>query len=149
MTKPWLRVSSSGDGHVLVQASGGNPTLHTKFSWDASVSGINVAPNPPKSFDLKKQCTTHTSSFRESGQFTDKPCEQEEIWVRFSSLTQSCPTPCNPMDCNMPGFSVHHQLLELTQTHVHRISDAIQPSHPLSSPSPSAFNLSQYQGLFQ
>ena len=53
------------------------------------------------------------------------------------------------MDCSMPGFPVHHQLPELTQTYVHRISDAIQPSHPLSSPSPPAFNLSQHQGLFQ
>ena len=53
------------------------------------------------------------------------------------------------MDCSTPGFPVHHQLLEPTQTHVHRIGDAIQPSHPLSSPSPPAFNLSQHQGLFQ
>ena len=53
------------------------------------------------------------------------------------------------MDCSMPGFPVHHQLLELTQTHVHQVSDAIQPSHPLSSPSPPTFNISQHQGLFQ
>ena len=53
------------------------------------------------------------------------------------------------MDCSMPGFPVYHQLWELTQTHVNRVSDAIQPSHPLSSPSPPAFNLSQHQGLFQ
>ena len=53
------------------------------------------------------------------------------------------------MDCSMPGFPVHHQLLELAQTHVHQVSDAIQPSHPLSSPSPPAFSLSQHQGLFQ
>ena len=56
---------------------------------------------------------------------------------------------CDSMDCGMPGFSVHHQLLELAQTHIHWVSDAIQPSHPLSSPSPPALNLSQYQGLFQ
>ena len=56
---------------------------------------------------------------------------------------------CNPMDCNTTGFPVHNQLLELAQTHVHGVSDAIQPSHPLSSPSPPAFNLSQHQGLFQ
>ena len=54
-----------------------------------------------------------------------------------------------PMDCSTPGFPVHHQLLELAQTHVHRVGDAIQPSHPLSSPSSPAFNLSQHQGLFQ
>ena len=69
--------------------------------------------------------------------------------VQFSSVTQSCPTLCNPMDCNMPGLPVHHQLLEFIQTHVHRVSEAIQPSHPLSSTSPPAFNLSHHQSLFQ
>ena len=70
-------------------------------------------------------------------------------WCHFSSVAQSCPTLCNPMDCNIPRFTIHHQLLELAQTHVHLVSDAIQPSHPLSSPSPPVFNLSQHQGLFQ
>ena len=69
-------------------------------------------------------------------------------FVQFSSVTQSCSTLCNPMDCSMPGFPVHHQLPELTQTHVHQVSDAIQPFHPLSSPSPPTLNLSQHQGLF-
>ena len=68
---------------------------------------------------------------------------------RFSSVAQSCPTLCNPMDCSTPSLPVHHQLLELAQTHIHWVNDAIQPSHPLSSPSPPAFNLSQDQGLFQ
>ena len=67
----------------------------------------------------------------------------------FSSVTQLCLTLCDPMDCSTPGFPVHHQLLELTQTHVHWLSDAIQPSHSLSSPSPPAFDLSQHQGLFK
>ena len=66
-----------------------------------------------------------------------------------SSVAQSCPTFCDPMHCSTPGLPVHHQLLEFTQTHLHRVSDVIQPSHPLSSPSPPAFNLSQQQGLFQ
>ena len=68
---------------------------------------------------------------------------------QFNSAAQSCPTLCDPMDCSTPSFPVHHQLLELTQTHVHRVGDAIQPPHLLSSPSPPAFNLSQPQGLFQ
>ena len=68
---------------------------------------------------------------------------------QFSSVTQSCLTFCDPMDCSMPGLPVHHQLPEFTQTHVHWVSDAIQPSHPLSSPSPPAFNLSQHQDLFK
>ena len=69
--------------------------------------------------------------------------------VQFSLLHQSCLTPCDPMDCSTPGFPVHHQLVELAQTHVHRVGDAIQPPHPLSSPSPPTFNPSQHQGLFQ
>ena len=69
--------------------------------------------------------------------------------ISVSSVAQSCPTLCNPMDCSVPGLPVHHQLLEFTQTHVHWVCDAIQPSHSLSSPSPSALNLSQHQGLFQ
>ena len=68
--------------------------------------------------------------------------------VQFSLVPQSCPTLCDPLDCGTPGLPVHHQLPGLTQTHVHRVSDAIQPSHPLSSPSP-AFNLFQHQGVFQ
>ena len=69
--------------------------------------------------------------------------------VQFSSVSQSRPTLCNPMDCSMSGLPVHHQLSEFTQTHVHWVGDAIQPSHPLSSPSPPAFTLSQHQGLFK
>ena len=69
--------------------------------------------------------------------------------VQFSSVAQSCPTVCDPMDCSMPGLPAHHQLSELAQTHVHRVGDAIQPSHLPSSPSPPASNLSQHQGLFQ
>ena len=89
--------------------------------------------------------------------FTPSTCKMG-YWASFlpprsltganSSVAQSCPTVCNPMDCSTPGFSVHHQFLDLAQTHVHRVGDAIQPSHPLSSPSPPAFNLSQHQGLF-
>ena len=67
----------------------------------------------------------------------------------FSSVAQSCPNLGNPMDCSMPNFPVPHQLLELAQTHVHQVGDAIQPSHPLTSPSPPTFNPSQHQGLFQ
>ena len=69
--------------------------------------------------------------------------------VQFSLVAQSCPILCDPMDCSTPGFPVHHQLLELAQTHVHTVGDAIKQSHPLSSPSPPTFNLSQHQGLFQ
>ena len=68
--------------------------------------------------------------------------------VQFSSVAQLCPTLCDPMNRSMPGLPAHHQLSQFTQTHVHRVSNAIQPSHPLSSPSPPAPNPSQHQSLF-
>ena len=68
--------------------------------------------------------------------------------VQFSSVAQSCPTLCDPKNSSTSGFPIHHQLAEVTQTQVHRLGDAIQPSHPLSSPSPPAPNPSQHQGLF-
>ena len=71
------------------------------------------------------------------------------VSVQFSSVTQLCPTLCDPMNCSTPGLRVHHQLPEFTQTHIHQVGDAIQPSHPLSSPSPPAPNPSQHQSLFQ
>ena len=71
------------------------------------------------------------------------------LHVQFSSVIQSCPTLCDPMDCSTPGFPVHRQLPDLTKTHVYHVGDAIQPSHPLSSPPPPTFNLSQQQGLFK
>ena len=74
---------------------------------------------------------------------------KNKILVQFSSVAQSCPTLSDPMNHSTPGLPVHHQLPEFTQTHIHRVSDAIQSSHPLSSPSPPALNPSQHQSLFQ
>ena len=71
------------------------------------------------------------------------------IDIQFSSVTQPCPTVCYPMNCSTPGLPVYNQLPEFTQTHIHWVGDAIQPSHPLSSPSPPALNPSQHQRLFQ
>ena len=72
-----------------------------------------------------------------------------KLAYHFSSVAQLCPTLCNPMNRSTPGLPVHHQLPEFTQIHVHQVSDAIQPSHPLSSPSSLAPNPSQHQSLFQ
>ena len=83
----------------------------------------------------KKQCNHHMT-------------QQFHSLVQFSPVAQSCPTLCDPMNRRTPGLPVHHQLPESTQTNVHRVGDAMQPSHPLSSPSPPALNLSQHQGLF-
>ena len=77
------------------------------------------------------------------------PCVAQNSPLTVSSVNQSCLTLCDPMDCSTPGLPVHHQLLELTQAHVLRVSDAIQPVHPLSSPSSSACSLSQHQGIFK
>ena len=84
------------------------------------------------------------------------PLPDREAWqatvfslVQFSSVAQLCPTLCDPMDCSTPGLPVYHQLPEFIQTNVHGVGDAIQLSHPLLSPSPPTFNLSQHQGLFQ
>ena len=92
---------------------------------------------------------------RSSTWLINPPIIQGFMWpflsssVQFSSVAQSCPTLCDPMNHSTPGLPVHHQLSESTQTHIHWVSDAIQPSHPLLSPSPPALNLSQHQGLFQ
>ena len=83
--------------------------------------------------------------FLKSWSLTESPSRAQSV----SSVAQSCPALCDPMDCSMPGFPVYHQLPELAQTHVHQVSDAIQPFCPLPSPSPPTFNLSQHQGLFQ
>ena len=90
-------------------------------------------------------------SYREQTDQTFLPLvySKNNTMVSVSSVAQSCLTLCDPMNHNRPGLSVHHQLPEFTQTHVHWVGDAIQPSHPLLSPSSPALNLSQHQGLFQ
>ena len=91
---------------------------------------------------IKEVATTFTSE-------GEKYCSCCHWLFQFSSVAQSCPTLCDPMNHSTPGLPVHHQLPEFTQTHVHRVSDAIQPSHPLSSNSPPALNPSRHQSLFQ
>ena len=102
-------------------------------------------PNP----GMEHLCLTFAIA---NGFFTTRATWEAPVHIciyQFSSVAQLCPTLCNPMDCSTPGFPVHHQLLEPTQTHVLRFGDAIQPSHLLSSSSSPALNLSQYQSLFQ
>ena len=83
---------------------------------------------------------------RKAGMLAQATCNTFLAQFKFSSVSQSCLTLCDPMDCSTPGLPVHHQLPELAQTHVHWVSDAIQPSRPLLSSSPPAFNLAQHQG---
>ena len=104
-----------------------------------------------KSYYIPQNDHQETLYVQESIMYTGKtlPKESMKFHDQIRSVTQSCPTLCDPMNLSTPGLPVHHQLSEFTQTHVHRVSDAIQPSHPLSSPSPLAPNPSQHQSLFQ
>ena len=99
---------------------------------------------------LKESDYYRVAIFSNAGKKNPSPAPPEGktlLLLLFSSVAQSCLTLFDPMDCSTPGFPVHHELPELTQVHVHQVSDAIQPSHPLLSPSPPAFNLSQHQGM--
>ena len=113
---------------------------------------------------LEKEMATHSGTLTWKIPWTEKPGRLQSSqlprvrndWAtslynifQFSWVAQLCPTLCDPMNHSTPGLPVHHQLPELTQTHVHQIGGAIQPSHPLSSPSPPAPNPYQHQGLFQ
>ena len=92
----------------------------------------------------------YTTGDNQLGGWTKKKLSSpSQCQVQFSLVIKSYLTLCDPMDFTTPGFPIHHQILELAQTYVHQVGDAIQPSHPLSSPPPPAFDLSQYQGLFQ
>ena len=129
-----------------------------EFGWTPEVGDGQGGLACCNSWSCKESDTTEWLNWTEPGIPRVNPysfslhfffIQSHRCTVQFSSVTQLCLTLCDPMDCSMPGFPIHHQLLELIQTHVHRVGDAIQPSHPLSSPSPPAFNLSQHQGLFQ
>ena len=138
------------------------------FGTVSGFPGESVVKNPPANAGDSvsipgsrrspgEEIATYSSILAWEIPCTDEPGKLHSMWSQrvrhdfssFSSVTQSCLTLCDPMDCSATDFPVHHQHPELAQTHVHRVADAIQPSHPLSSPSPPAFNLSQHQGLFQ
>ena len=107
---------------------------------------LQLAPCP---FDVPHHCEFLSTSLRSGSIRYPRPILYISCFrPQLSSVAQWCPTLCGPIDCSMPGFPVHHQLPELTQTHDHRVGDAIQLSHPLLSPFPPAFNLSQHQGLY-
>ena len=114
--------------------------LGSRITVDGDCSHVSK-----RCFSLERKAMTNLDSILKKRDIT---LPQWSISVQFSSVTQSCLTLCNPVDCSMPVLPVHHQLLEFTQTHVHWVGDAIQPPHPLSSPSSPAFSLSQHQGLF-
>ena len=113
--------------------------------WDDSTCAGTTKPSNHKYWDRVQQLQKPV--YPEPVPHLRRSHHSEKL--QFRSVAQSCPTLCNPMNHSTPGLPVHHQLPEFTQTHVHRVSDAIQPSHPLSSPSPPAPSPSQHQSLFQ
>ena len=151
----------------LAQLVGFYVCLAPPLQWDTP-----AAPSASWAW-CRHGCDSHGESFTPSHRETPGPCVCPEPWalgwqwrdwamvsttcssnfrdklkIQFSSVTQSGPSLCDPMDCSTPGLPIHHQFPEPTQTHVDWVGDAIQTSHPLSSPSPPALNLSQHQGLF-
>ena len=113
--------------------------------WKHGVQAPGTWGNSPECFWIRQLY----DSFHLFLHFLDQMSHSYCVLPSVSSAAQSCPTLCHPMNRSTPGLPVHHQLPEFTQTHVHRVSDTIQPSHPLSSPSPPAPNPSQHQSLFQ
>ena len=116
--------------------------------WRSSIQSAKTRPGDDCGSDYELLIAKFRLKLKKVGK-TTRPFRYQFSSVHFSSVTQSCPTLCDPMNRSMPGFSVHHHLPEFTQTHFHRVRDIIQPSHPRSSPSPPAPNPSQPQSLFQ
>ena len=135
-----------------------NPPANTGDVRDTgSITGLGRSPRRGHGNPLQYSCLENPTD-REAWQVTVHRVAKSQIrpkWprmhthIQFSSVAQSCPTLCNPMNRSTPGLPVHHHLSEFTQTHVHRVRDPIQPSHPRLSPSPPASNPSQHQSLFQ
>ena len=131
----------------IFQTQGSNPCL---LHWQVNSFPLSHHGSPESAIHIPISSPFWISfpldHHRASGRV---PCAKQKVLIQlFSSVAQSCPILCEPLDCCMPDLPVHHQLPELAQTHVHRVSDAIQPACPLSSPSPPALNLSHHQGLF-
>ena len=110
---------------------------------------LSSAATKTKSRDFSDGPMVRTPAANARGMGSSLVRELRSHMLQFSSVAQSYLSLCKPKECSMPGLPVHHQLPEVTQTHIHQVSDAIQPSHPLSSPSPPTFNLFQHQGLFK
>ena len=117
--------------------------------WEIKLQLFHSEWAPPTAFSISVDGSSILLVVQDKILYSSLTLPLSLISAQFNSVAQSCPTPCDPTDCSTPGLPVHHQLLELAQTHVHQVGDVIQPSHPLSFPSPPAFNLFQHQGLFQ
>ena len=126
---------SYGQGRGHCHCNIGSSSQHpSSMVW----RGVTEAKGLPRALGIPKRGGTDPREGR-----------GDACLAKFSSVAQSCPALFDPVNYSTPGFPVHHQILELAQTHVHQVSDVIQPSHPLMSPSPPAFSLFQHQGLFK
>ena len=132
--------------HILLYRSGSNESLKVTSRKLSEETGTFVGGWVWHTTTFQEDNWQHRVKHHSSEFLPQKRSLQKQV---FSSVAQSCLTLCDPIDCSTSGFPVHHQLPELIQTHVHQVSDVIHSSHPLSSPSPPAFNLSQHQGLFK
>ena len=143
--------------YFLIFQMGGNPSKYTEWWWEETNMKMGIeCPAHHILFLGPYTCfflfllLTYLLNFWLCWVFIALCGLSLVTWSdQIRSVAQLCPTLCDPMNCSTPGLPVHHQLPEFTETHVHRVSDAIQPSHPLSSPSPLAPNPSQHQSLFQ
>ena len=133
-------VSAESETYIVFLCSG---------FWNSSKGPFVSGEIPLGRLDLAWSLEREQALSLWSGSTDSKSLDNQRTNPQFSSVAQSCPTLCDPMNCSTPGLPVHHQHPEFTQTHVHRVGDAIQPSHPLSSPSPPVPNPSQHQSLFQ
>ena len=147
------RSPGGGKANPLQYFCLGNPI--DRGAWQATIHGVTKSPARLSHFTLtfhfhalEKEMATHSSVLAWKILWKEET-SRLQFSVQFSSVAQSCPTLCDPVNHSTPGLPVHHQLPEFTQTHVHQVGDVIQPSHPLSSPSLPAPNPSQHQSLFQ
>ena len=153
MRETWVQ-SLGGEDHLEKEMATHSSTLAWKIPWMEEPRRLQSMGSQRAGHDWATSLS-YFISFLDNDDlysrlwicFMYKSCILEKI--QFSSVAQSCPTLCDPMNRSTPGLPVHHQLQEFTQTHVHQVSDTIQLSHPLSSPSPPAPSPSQHQGLFQ
>ena len=144
--RDWLCCTKSLQSPDSLQLYGMQPT-RLLCPWDSPGKNIIVGCHALLQGIFLTQRLNLCLLHQQVGSLPLVPPGKPKRLAQFSSVTQLCSAFCDPVDCSMPGFPVHQQLAECSQTHVHRVSDAIQPSHPLSFPFPPAFNLFQHQGL--
>ena len=147
----YLRAADAAIRRAAAVAAEPRPLAEARLVAEAAAQGQEGCAAPGEARGGEDAPAQTDLPATDAGQHDERlqPQDLQFTSVQFSSVAQSCPTLCDPVNRSTPDLPVHHQLPEFTQTHIHRVGDAIQPSHPLSSPSPLAPNPSQHQSLFQ